>query len=585
MDALQFYPTPPDLALRVWQKFKNKNFVRVLEPHAGFGDLALAGSLLTSKSERRRRDEIYPDCCEIDVSKHAVLREKGLKIVGLDFMQFRSGSIYSHIVLNPPFSDGVNHVLKAWDILWDGEISAIINAESLRNPFSKERKLLASLIEQHGEVEFVSGAFSVPDAERKTDVDVALVYLRKQANTSVDIVGPILDELKCDSMSGDQLAGDYREASEVMLPNTVVENTVAAFNAAVLTMREAVVKEARAQYYARLLGDTMAVTNGGFADADDSADTSVEYVRNTIGSRYDELKDRAWTGILRGTKVTSRLSSAAQKRVESEFEQLKQLEFTVQNVLGFLCGIVDSQSQIQLEMACDVFDLITRYHSDNTVYFKGWKSNSKHRTCAMRIKTTRFILPGHSCESYQQSLRYESVQLLRDFDKVFALLDGKYKAEVGLEDIFDNSFRDLWNGQRVSSTYFDARLYPGIGTIHFFPRSKKLIDRLNLMVGRHRGWLPPPEARVREAFWLQYESAEKYDKEVRAEINKNARGTSSWDHPLHNLYNNGDDARRNKAGNAVDEAVTAVLERKGINVDFLVEADEQQQACLLLKAA
>jgi hypothetical protein len=576
MDNLQFYPTPPTLARRAWKKFKNTDFAKVLEPSAGKGDLALA-----CPENGRSRKVVLPDCCEIDITKHPIIREKGLNVVGFDFMQFSTGSIYSHIIMNPPFADGAKHVLKAWDILWDGEIVAIINAETLRNAYSKERQLLVNIIAQHGEAEFLTSTFAVPDAERKTDVDVALVYLRKQANVSEDIIGPILDELKRDSTTEETLAGDYREAAELALPNSLVENSVAAFNAAVRSMREAVVTEARAQYYANLLGDTMAARNGDAGRT--SPSDSVEYVRNTIGKRYLELKDRAWAGILRSANVTSHLSSAAQKRVEREFEEIKQFEFTVLSIYGFLCGIVESQGKIQIDMACDVFDLITKYHTDNTVFYKGWKSNDKHRTCGMQVKTTRFILPGHSTESWQSNVSWGSEQLLRDFDKVFAMLDGKLAPVAGLGDLFRGSFQELCHGKRLSSSYFDVRYYPGAGTIHFFPSSKTLVGRLNLLVGRHRQWLPPVEARVSEAFWLQYEGADKFDKEIRAEIDKRARETKSWNHPLNSLYRSGDDELKTQAEAVITDAISAVLERHGIDEDF--QLDDGQKDCLLLEAA
>ena len=575
MDDLQFYPTPPDLARRAWKKFKNKDFDRVLEPSAGNGDLADADP----RVDEWNRRPVKPDCIEIDISKHATLQSKGMKVVGLDFMTFTSGAIYSHVICNPPFSVGAKHVLKAWDILWDGEIVAILNAETIRNPYSAERQLLVSLIEQHGEVEYIDGAFTVED-ERKTDVDVALVYLRKQANVAEDIIGPILDELKRDRAMDENLSDNYREAAELALPNALVENSVAAFNAAVKAMREAVIKEARAEYYANLLGATMAVRNGDFSEREQAKDTSVDYVRNAVGKRYDDLKDRAWAGILRSANVTSKLSSAAQKRVEREFDEIKQLEFTVQTIYGFLCGIVNSQGKIQIDMACDVFELITRYHSDNTVFYKGWKSNDRHRTAGMRVKTTRFILPGHS--GYSHSLKYESEQLLRDFDKVFAMLDGKHQPEISLEFVCRQEYKSLCSGDRVSSSYFDVRYYPGAGTIHFFARDKKLVDRLNRLVGRHREWLPPEEARVSEAFWLQYDNAEKFDKEVRQEVRKGFR--NHWDNPIDHLTYRDDDERKFKAHELMDKAITTVLERHGINMDFLLASNEQQ-ALPLLEAA
>lgn len=572
---IQFYPTPPALAKRAWAKFKNRDFRRVLEPHGGEGHLAEANPWAESYHHHRKATI---DCCEIDVTKHAILRSKGLNVVGIDFMNYASGTLYSHVIMNGPFAEGAKHLLKAWELLWDGEIVAIINAETINNPYTRERQMLARLIEQHGEVEIIEGAFAVEEAERKTLVDVALVYLCKKADVGADIVGDLLGELRGDSAAAENLAREFQESHEMTLPNSFVENAVLAFNAAVKAMRDSVFAEARSNYYTALLGDTMAVRNGDVGDVSRAA--SVGFVQNEVGKRYLDLKDRSWSGILRSSNVTSRLSSAAQRRVEHEFDDIKKLEFTVVNIYGFLCGIAESRGQIQIEMACDVFDIITRYHSDNAVFYKGWKSNDKHRTCGMRIKTSRFVLPGHGTDSWRSSISWDSQQLLRDFDKVFAMLDGKVEPEVGLAYIFDKHLGDLKAGERVSSSYYDCRYYPGAGTIHFYARRRDLVERLNRLVGQHRRWLPPEGSRVSDAFWLQYNDAETFDKEVRAEANKKAK--NRWNHPLHAITSSNAENRA-EAEVAMDEAITTVLVRHGINVDFRVE--EQRQEQLLLAAA
>lgn len=565
----QFYPTPPALAARAWAKFRNREFVRVLEPHAGHGDLAVAHP----DYERYGRVPSI-DCCEIDIGKHGVLRGKGLNVVGFDFLQFGNGSFYSHIICNPPFQDGAAHVLKAWDVLWDGEIVAILNAETVRNPFSRDRQRLADLIERFGEVEFVEGAFADAQAQRKTDVEVALVYLRKQADIQHDIIGDLLDDLRGDPETPERLGAGYAQPYEVALPNSVIENSVAAFDAAVRAMRDAVFGEARAGYYACLLGETMAVRNGEGPQTKPAV--SVGEVHTDMAERYEALKDRAWAGILRSTNVTARLSSAAQKRVESEFAQVKSLAFTVANVYGFLCGLAQAQGEVQSQMACDIFDLITKYHSENTVFYRGWKSNDKHRTCGMRIKTTRFVLPGHS--GHTHSLTWESTQLLADFDKVFAMLDGKREPMVGLVRTFADHYGALRDGARMRSSYFDVRYYPGIGTIHFFPRDKALVDRLNRLVGRQHKWLPPEGTPMSDAFWLQYDSAEKLDKAVRAEVNKPS-GRFSWDSPLCRVFQS-DGKSQQMAAHAIDQALAAVHQRNGIGADWLIADTGNEQRLL-----
>lgn len=572
----QYFPTPEALVKRAWAKFQNREFVRVLEPSAGMGHLAKGRPNHSASDWHRRPDPV--DCIEIDVSKHAQLRSDGFTVVGLDFLQFNgAGAIYSHVIMNPPFADGAKHVLKAWDLLYDGEIVAIVNAETIRNPFSKERELLVRLVEEHGDVEFIEGAFAVSEAERKTDVEVALVYLKKTAPFGKTLMDGVFDGLAQEGHNG--LDAGYQDIQALAIPANFIENSVLTFNAAVRAMRKSVFAEARAARCESLLGQTMAQMNAE-KEGKKSFDSSLEQVRRELHKRYDNYKDRAWAGILRSTDVTSRLSSAAQKRLESEFETIKQLEFTVSNVYGFLGGLIAKQGEISIEMCCDVFDEISKYHSDNSHFYMGWKSNDAHRTAGMRIKTTRFVLPGNATESWNRGLPWDSMQRLRDFDKVFAMLDSKQSPEIGLADVFDNRFDELRGGERVSASYFDVRYYPKRGTIHFFARDKKLVERLNRLVGRHRQWLPPEGERVSDAFWLQYDKAEDFDKEVRTEVLRGER----WGDPFWKMQCGYGDERK-AAADKVAGAIAKVLEKHGIDPNAMLEAPRQESPALPLLAA
>lgn len=154
----------------------------------------------------------------------------------------------------------------------------------------------------------------------------------------------------------------------------------------------------------------------------------------------------------------------------------------------------------------------------------------------MRIKAKRFILPGFDT-CFSGAFTWTSENRLADFDRVFAMLDGKYDSETGtakpsygLVDAIRNDWQALRAGDRVSTDYFDIRYYKGIQTMHFYPKSQAMMDKLNRMVGKARKWLPPEGERVSEAFWLNFESAEKLDKEVRAAAAKMSR--SHWDNPF-----------------------------------------------------
>ena len=560
----QSYPTPARLANHAWSKFTNREVERLLDACAGAGALADAQVRGNERSYRGIRGEAFPvDVIEIDARHHPTLREKDYNVVGFDFLDFEGGAIYSHVIMNPPFAQGARCVLKGWDMLWEGELVAILNAETLRNPCSAERKRLASLVAEHGSVEFITEAFIGADVERATNVEVALVHLVKPAHCAVDWMGPVIDRLAVDRHE----ESGFELPHELALPNTFVTSQCIAFRCAVKAMREAVRADAVAGHFAVRLGGTMASRHGSMNQ--DSTQLLGGDVRKSLRTRYLGLKDRAWASVLRSTDTLAKLSAKVQKQAEAQFAQIKTLEFTESNVYGFLLGLVESQPDMQIDMACDVFDQITRYHSDNTVFYRGWKSNDRHRSCGFRIKTTRFILPGHDSRGYSSTLGYDSIRTLADFDKVFAMVDGKPKPEVGLVDVFQTHFSALRSGGRVSSSYFDVRYYPGVGTIHFFARDRTLVDRLNRLVGGKRQWLPPQEPNG-SAFWKQYDKADAFDSQVRSEVTalRGANGVggylSRYDDPLRDYVRSHDQASSSNAAELLGLAIDSVLRKHGM---------------------
>lgn len=586
----QFYPTPRSLAHKAWSKFKNKEIARVLEPSAGTGDLMLpeievAEADRKSYFGKRYLTQVKWDAIEVDHAHHATLRERGGRIVGHDFLTFKGGSVYSHIIMNPPFAQGAAHLLHAWDILYEGEIVCILNAETLRNPFSKERALLVNLVDSYGSVEFIEDAFKGNDVAREANVEIALIHLHKKADSSA-LVGDILADLRVDQKA--KLSDDeFGYTQQLMLPQGFVEDLVLRFDAAVIAAKEAAMAEAKLSYYRRILGNTLSERNQVSPEIP-TAENVPKNVQALFSIQYEELKDRAWSGVLRSTEVLSKLSSKAQKRIEAEFESIKELEFTASNVFGFLCGLSEAANEIQIEMVLDVFDEIVKYHADNTVFYMGWKSNSKHRTAGMRLKTSRFVIPGHTNESWAKSLRYESRRQLADFDKVFAMLDGKHESSTsGLVALFDANYTELSGGQRMSSDYFDVRYYPKRGTIHFFPKSKELVDRLNRLVGAKRQWLPPNMAEASADFKKQYEQSESFDKEIREKFtksfNENGKFVESAPYLLGLVVRNdvGNQEAQQDAQHKLASAINDVLESKGIYPFEAITMEPQQQLLLL----
>ena len=263
--------------------------------------------------------------------------------------------------------------------------------------------------------------------------------------------------------------------------------------------------------------------------------------------------------------MLSRLNAEGQRRVESEMSEIAKLEFSLENIFGFLEGLIVSAPQIQVEMVCDVFDRISRYHSDNRCYYRGWKSNDRHRTLAFAVKQSRFILPVESSFMRADQLTHGSIQMLADFDKVFAMLDGQHYDPA---DPLAMANTQLVQGKRVASRYFDLRFFAGVGTIHFFPTRPDLIDRLNRIVGKHRQWLPANDNAAPAGFKQQFEQAEKLTKTMRQYAEGNLK-KAGWNRPTENdLVNHG--RLHSEASQIFNEAFDRTLSDSNISQDWLL---------------
>ena len=152
----------------------------ILEPSAGKGDIV---------DELRKKEQLYSstynkfsfdiDCIEIDQNLQYILKGKNYRVVYNDFLTYNTMKEYDLIILNPPFNNGCKHLLKALRMQErnGGIVVCLLNAETLKNPHTKERQdLQQKLTEYDAKIEFIQDAFL--DAERKTAVEIALVKVQ-----------------------------------------------------------------------------------------------------------------------------------------------------------------------------------------------------------------------------------------------------------------------------------------------------------------------------------------------------------------------------------------------------------------------
>lgn len=552
----QYFPTGEQTAALMWAKFK-RPIGHVCDPSAGKGNLiryAQEGFAGLSEEEipwvaeldndefkqgnyriRFRDQARYKfskmrdmSAVEIDTQHHASLKDLGAKLVGYDFLQVQSLATVDQIIMNPPFAEGAKHVLHAWDAVYDAEIVAIVNAETVRNPYSQERKRLVELIEKHGSVEFLRDQFN-GDVERKTDVEIALIYLEKIPAMGLNM-DFILGGMRADQ-EGPEL--NPEQSAALALPGNFVQDTCTRFDMAVKAARAACEAQAIANHLSSQLGITLdeMQAKGVGNDSRESLGSIRENANKAFKESYENLKKQAWAQIIRSTLLTDKLSNQARRKVESSASSIYEMEFSPYNVHGFLTGVLESMGDIYRDMICDLFDTIIERSSDNVVFFKSWKSNQKHRI-GVRIRKTRFIIPNFRTY-FGGGLDYESEQFLADIDKVFGYLHGETEKYDGLVEGFRR--REKGSSDRIKTRYFDFRYYSGTGTIHFYPASQEVVEKINQFVGKLRNWIPADMNEANADFKKQYEQGEALSKEYLEAYRKSATSSYGFDDPARAL--------------------------------------------------
>ena len=127
-----FYPTPLETIQLLTQGLEIEGKV-FLEPSAG------SGNIIDYLKEQGAKNVLG---CENDPRLKVIAASKCLLIAD-DFLTITSEKI-SHIngiVMNPPFSKGVEHILHAYEIAPAGcQIRALINYSNYENKYTENRK-------------------------------------------------------------------------------------------------------------------------------------------------------------------------------------------------------------------------------------------------------------------------------------------------------------------------------------------------------------------------------------------------------------------------------------------------------------
>jgi hypothetical protein len=473
-----FYPTPALLASKMLSKIKGYP-TRWLEPSAGKGDLA--EQIRTRyKSSYGSQAQIF--CIEKDNDLQATLRGKGFTLLDSDFLTYSAPDQFDAILMNPPFESGENHLLKAIEIMYRGQIVCLLNAETIRHPFTNNRRRLAEELDRLGaEVEYVKNAFV--DAERKTAVEVALIYINIEAAKDEGLFSGVDDE-------ADEVTVDERPDRNALSTGKTIEELVATFNETVNVCTRTIV-----DFY-----KTRKVTTGYLSLATGESDAmpvkdKADAIRNLINQVLIKARRNYWRKVLELKEVRARLTEAKRQEFDAQTTEQCNMDFTESNVRQFVLNLIGSYEQTLTEAVVDVFDKMSRkfawdgsIHCKNTHYFNGWKTNDAFKVGKKVIIPFygSYGGPFRNWNDTEWHLDYKPKGLLTDIDLVMNYFDAMTEYDPLVESI-EKSFAGGAN--KGSSTYFDFVCYKK-GTIHLTFRSENILRRFNVTACKGKGWLP-----------------------------------------------------------------------------------------------
>lgn len=525
----EFYPTPDTLIDRMLSGMDFRMIGSVLEPSAGKGDLIRG--FLTARWRKLRYDggEISVDACEIDpylrqickynfspeacsqdrkrlheldrVSYYSLtpeeqkekkaLEEKRrehdkdnyVRIVHDNFLTYRTGKHYDLILMNPPFSEGDKHLLKALDMQkYGGAIVCLLNAETLRNPYTAARMTLAKKLQEYeAVVEYVDDAFS--EAERKAHVDVAIVW--------VSIPEQVDDSEIWEKMKKAEDSYDFEDAElTALVPGDYIEQAIQLYNTEVAATMEFVRQyKALVPYMPASLDSESYNAKAPIIQLQVGGhDFSLNQYMKTVRLKY-------WTALFNNKKFIGKLTSELQKRFYSKVEKMSDYEFSSFNIKQVALEMSQlMQSGIEEELL-KLFDKLSEEHSwypecsNNRHYYNGWSTNKAHKIGKKVILPTNLKSYSWSKDAFDL---HTATAYLSDIEKALDYLDAKpvsdgYNLHARLRWALDDH-----KSRNIQLKYFSVDIFKK-GTVHikFTPEAMPIVDRLNIYASRKKGWLPP----------------------------------------------------------------------------------------------
>ena len=473
-----FYPTPGAALYSMDIDCQNKI---VLEPSAG------KGNIVEFLKEHGAKEVLT---CESNVDLAEIVKTKS-KFLIHDFLKLTPEQI-SHvelIVMNPPFSNGVKHVLHAWEIAPAGcEIISLLNHDNLENDYTRERKEFLSIIKSYGNETNLGDVFS--DAERKTGVSIGLVKLFKPGAGNNEFEGFFLEE-------------DVEEWQEngIMKFDGIRDVVQRYIGAVKLFDEHSVIADQMSKLTAPFSIGTFSIEVGY---GDKVAD------RETFKK---ELQKKAWGHLFNLMNLNKFVTSGVMKDINRFVEQQNNVPFTMKNIYKMFDIIIGTRGQVFDRALEESVDKFTMHTDENRFNVEGWKTNAGY------MLNKKFIINYMFEPAWtggKLSIKYSgNEEKLKDLTKVLCSLVGEnydeltslhYVPETGKNSQFTPNEWYNWDFKKTvgEGEFAKTITRPGFfefkgfkkGTMHIKFRDPKVWEILNRRYAKIKGQVLPEKFRI-----------------------------------------------------------------------------------------
>lgn len=476
-----FYPTPKKLAEKMFDKIQNLNDVEyILEPSAGRGDLLEHTFLKNVNSIFNINKTIH--AIEINKDLQNILIGKNIPVIDDDFLQYKGDVHYDLIIANFPFSEGVHHLNKAIDIMFRGQIVCVLNAETIKNPFSNERKKLASRLKKlNANIEFLKDEFD--SAERKTSVEIALIHINIEKNVETDLFENLDDEK-------DNFFQKIETNDKEIIIKKEIENLVERFNVTKNHVEKSLFDFYKhykyVRKYLRLSVNDRHCHDRRYMDDEINVIKGVhltKIMREKHNQIIKKLKKEFWGDVFGLRSFYKYMTSNQRGIIKENYRLICQKEFNEKNILTFLKNLVAQMPDAVEKSIIEVFDTICGFalkddywrdeeYKNNIHYFNAWKTNSGYKI------NKKFIIPFDSSCIFSE-----------DLESICSYFKPTKNKHFTIKEHLDDFKR--WGEQKrnLDTEYFKISIFKK-GTVHFVFKDLDLLRMFNVYACKNKNFIP-----------------------------------------------------------------------------------------------